>query len=165
MKIRTITVNGIIAALYIAITAVIQPIAFSSIQFRVPEIFNHLVVFHKKYFFGVVIGVFFSNLFFSTMNPYDLIFGVAHSIISLALTIFIGKFVTNKWLLMTINSFTFSLLIFIIAFEIKIATGFSVWDTSFPFFETWGILAIGEFGVMIIGMPIMHAIHKRGVLD
>ena len=67
MKVRTITLNGIVAALYIAITAIIQPIAFSNIQFRIPEIFNHLIVINKKYFFGIVIGVFLSNLFFSSL--------------------------------------------------------------------------------------------------
>jgi len=157
MKIRTITINGIIAALYIAITAVIQPIAFSNIQFRIPEIFNHLVVFNKKYFFGVVIGVFLSNLFFSTLLPYDLIFGVAHTVISLSITILLSRFIKNVWGRMLANSFVFSIMIFIVAYELKLAIGV-------PFWETWLLTAIGEFTVMVIGMPIMNAIFKRGIL-
>ncbi|MCB7070678.1 QueT transporter family protein [Caldibacillus sp. 210928-DFI.2.22] len=157
MKLRTITINGIVAALYIAITAVIQPIAFSNIQFRIPEIFNHLVVFNKKYFFGVVIGVFLSNLFFSTLLPYDLIFGVAHTVISLSITILLSRYIKNIWGRMLANSFIFSIMIFIVAYELKLAIGV-------PFWETWLLTAVGEFAVMVIGMPIMNAIYKRGIL-
>ena len=35
--------------------------------------FNHLVVFNKKYIFGIVLGVFVTNLF-SPLGMYDLIF-------------------------------------------------------------------------------------------
>ncbi|MEN0648232.1 QueT transporter family protein [Caldifermentibacillus hisashii] len=157
MKLRTITINGIVAALYIAITAVIQPIAFSNIQFRIPEIFNHLVVFNKKYFFGVVIGVFLSNLFFSTLLPYDLIFGVAHTVISLSITILLSRYIKNIWGRILANSFVFSIMIFIVAYELKLAIGV-------PFWETWLLTAVGEFAVMVIGMPIMNAIYKRGIL-
>ncbi|MDL0419980.1 QueT transporter family protein [Caldibacillus thermoamylovorans] len=157
MKLRTITINGIVAALYIAITAVIQPIAFSNIQFRIPEIFNHLVVFNKKYFFGVVIGVFLSNLFFSTLLPYDLIFGVAHTVVSLSITILLSRYIKNIWGRMLANSFVFSIMIFIVAYELKLAIGV-------PFWETWLLTAVGEFAVMVIGMPIMNAIYKRGIL-
>ncbi|HEY4552695.1 MAG TPA: QueT transporter family protein, partial [Bacillaceae bacterium] len=72
MNIRTLAVNGILAALYIAVTMLIQPFGFTNIQFRVSEIFNHLVVFNKKYIYGIVIGVFLSNLLFSSLGVYDL---------------------------------------------------------------------------------------------
>src|SRR4051794_13281297 len=104
MNIRTLAVNGVLAALYIAVTMIVQPIAFSNIQFRVPEIFNHLIVYNKKYFFGIVIGVFLSNLFFSPILAYDLVFGVGQSILALAITIILSKFVRNIWARMTINT-------------------------------------------------------------
>src|SRR5690554_8187194 len=95
MKIKTITVNGLVAALYIAITALVQPIAFNAVQFRVSEVFNHLVVFQKKYFFGIVLGVFFANLFFSPIKLFDLTFGVLHSALSLGITILLCRFIKN----------------------------------------------------------------------
>ncbi|HEY8364402.1 MAG TPA: QueT transporter family protein [Haloplasmataceae bacterium] len=154
MKIKLIALNGVFAALYVTITAFIQPIAFSNLQFRIPEIFNHLVVYNKKYFFGIVIGVFISNYFFSTLLPYDLFFGVAHSIISLLITIIISRFVHNKWVLMIINSFVFSVNMFIIAYELNLVLGF-------PFFETWALTALGELGVMFLGMPVISFINNR----
>ncbi len=48
MKTKVLAINGVIAALYIAISTLIIPIAFGPIQFRIPEIFNHLIVFNKK---------------------------------------------------------------------------------------------------------------------
>jgi uncharacterized membrane protein len=154
MKIKTIALNGIVAAVYVIVTALIQPIAFSQIQFRVPEIFNHLVVFNKKYFFGIVIGVFVANLMFSNLLPFDLIFGVIHTVLSLAITIIISKFVHNKITLMLINTVIFSFNMFIIAYELQLAL-------EFPFWETWLFTASGELIVMVIGIPVMYIINKR----
>src|SRR5699024_10617682 len=86
-----------------------QPIAYSNLQFRVPEIFNHLVVFNKKFFYGIVIGVLLTNLF-SPTGVFDLVFGVAHTALSLGITIFLGKFITNKWALLAVNTLVFSLI-------------------------------------------------------
>jgi len=154
MKVKTITVNGVVAALYIAITAIIQPIAFYAFQFRVPEAFNHLVVFQKKYFYGIVLGVFFANLFTSPMKMYDLTFGVLHSVISLGITIFLCRFVKNLWARMILNSVVFTINMFIIAIELNLAFGDFFW-------EAYLLGAIGEFVVMIVGMPLMYAINKR----
>lgn len=158
MNSKTIALNSIIAALYITLTALIQPIGFTNIQFRIPEVFNHLIVFNKKYFLGIIAGVFLSNLLFSPLLPYDLIFGVLHSIISLFLTVIIGKFIKNYWLLMIINTVIFSFNMFIIAYELNLAF-------RLPFLETWAYTALGELGIMLIGMPIMYMINKRLELD
>lgn len=58
MNIRTLVGNGILAALYIAVSMLIQPFGFTSVQFRISEMFNHLVVFNKKAIYGIVLGVF-----------------------------------------------------------------------------------------------------------
>lgn len=65
MNIRTLVGNGILAALYIAVSMLIQPFGFTNVQFRISEMFNHLVVFNKKAIYGIVLGVFLTNLFFS----------------------------------------------------------------------------------------------------
>ncbi|RBN36821.1 hypothetical protein DMN50_33595, partial [Priestia megaterium] len=45
MNIRTLCVNGLLAAMYIAVSMLIQPFGFTNIQFRISEMFNHLIVF------------------------------------------------------------------------------------------------------------------------
>ncbi len=65
MNIRTLVGNGILAALYIAVSMLIQPFGFTNVQFRISEMFNHLVVFNKKAIYGIVLGVFFNESLFS----------------------------------------------------------------------------------------------------
>ncbi|OZU87511.1 hypothetical protein CIL03_16555 [Virgibacillus indicus] len=153
MNIKTLVANGLIAALYIAVSMAVEPLAFSSIQFRIPEMFNHLIVFNKRYFYGIILGVFITNIF-SPLGLYDLIFGVAHSAISLLIIIFLARFIKNTWVLLVATTLVFSFNMFIIAFELNLAL-------ELPFMLSWLTTAAGEFGVLAIGMPIMYALNKR----
>lgn len=69
MSTKTIVGNALFAALYIAVSALIQPFGFTNIQFRISEMFNHLVVFNKKFIYGIILGVFLTNLFFLHYLP------------------------------------------------------------------------------------------------
>ncbi|MHC0035426.1 QueT transporter family protein [Pseudoneobacillus sp. C159] len=158
MNIKTLVGNGIVAALYIAVSFLIQPLAFSQVQFRISEMFNHLVVFNKKYIYGIVLGVFLTNLFFSPMKAYDLIFGVGQSIIALLITIVCCKYIANIWWRMIVNTLVFTFTMFLIAIELHLAFGV-------PFYMGWLTTAIGEFVVMIIGAPIIYALNKRIQLE
>ncbi|MFP3667993.1 QueT transporter family protein [Priestia aryabhattai] len=154
MNIRTLCVNGLLAAMYIAVSMLIQPFGFTNIQFRISEMFNHLIVFNKKYVYGIVLGVFLTNLFFSPMVAYDLVFGVGQSVLSLLITIFSMRYIKNMWARMLVNTLVFTFTMFIIAFELRLAF-------DLPFFFTWLTTAVGEFVVMLVGAPIMAAINKR----
>ncbi|MGG0188593.1 QueT transporter family protein [Bacillus rhizoplanae] len=154
MKIKTLVGNGILAALYIAVSMLIQPFGFTNIQFRISEMFNHLVVFNKKYIYGIVLGVFLTNLFFSPMIAYDLVFGVGQSIIALLCTIVSMRFIKGIWVRMIFNTVVFTVTMFLIAIELHLAF-------DLPFLLTWLTCAIGEFIVMAIGAPVMYFINKR----
>ncbi|WP_313893715.1 QueT transporter family protein [Psychrobacillus sp.] len=153
MKIKTLVTSGVIAALYVAVSLLVAPLAFGALQFRISEMFNHLIVFNKKYFFGIVIGVFVANLF-SPLGLYDLTFGVAHSIITLSVTIFASKFIKGHVPRMIFNTLFFTFTMFIIAFELHLAL-------ELPFFYTWLTVAAGEFVVLAVGIPLMAALNKR----
>jgi uncharacterized membrane protein len=115
-------------------------------------------VFNKKLFFGVVLGVFLTNLFFSPLGLYDLVFGVAHSAISLFIIIQIAKYIKNVWVLLILNTLIFTFTMFIIAFELYLALGL-------PFLFTWLTTAAGEFAVLAAGIPIMYALNKQMRFD
>ena len=153
MKVKTMATSGIIAALYIAVSLLVAPISFGAVQFRIAEMFNHLIIFNKKYFFGVVLGVFITNLF-SPLGLYDLTFGVGHSVLTLSISILIGKYVKNQLTHMVLNTLLFTLTMFIIAFELHLAL-------ELPFLYTYYTCAIGEFVVLAVGIPIMMALNKR----
>lgn len=155
MKVKTLVINALIAALYVVVTGFIAPFGFTHIQFRVSELFNHLIVFNKKYFIGIVIGVFFANWFFSPLTV-DLIFGLTHSIVSLLITMVFAYFITNKLILMWINTAVFSFNMFIIAYMLKV---FAELQEAFIFI--WITTGIGEFLTMAISIPIILFLNKQ----
>lgn len=154
MKVKLLAVSGIIAALYIVVTLAILPFGFTNIQFRVSEIFNHLVVFNPRYAVGVVAGVALSNLLLSELGPIDLIFGVGQSVLALSLTILFSRYTSSILARMVFNTFIFTVTMFLIAWELHIVL-------QFPFLLTWLYTAAGEFAVMAIGIPVMRAMNKR----
>ncbi len=154
MKVKFMATSAIIAALYIVVTLIFSAVSFGQVQFRIAEIFNHLVAFNPRYFVGVVLGVLISNALFSTIGVMDIIFGVGHSVITLGLLILICKFVKNIWARLIINSFLFTATMFIIAIELNIVL-------DFPFWITWLYCAVGEFIVLAVGAPIMYLLNSR----
>lgn len=155
MTARTLVTNALVAALYVVVTGVIAPFGFTHIQFRVSELFNHLIVFNKKYFIGIVVGVFFANWFFSPVKI-DLIFGLTHSIVSLLITMIFARFITNKLILMGINTVVFSFNMFIIAYMLKV---FAELPEAFMFL--WVTTGVSEFIMMAIAIPIIVYLNKR----
>lgn len=153
MKVKFLATSGIIAALYIAITMLVAPFGFTEVQFRISEMFNHLVAFNPRFSIGIILGVFIANLF-SPLGAYDLVFGVGHSIITLGLFVLICKFVKNIAARLVINTLLFTCTMFIIAFELNLAL-------ELPFFWTWLTVAAGEFVVLAVGAPIMYILNKR----
>ncbi|WP_010631672.1 QueT transporter family protein [Sporolactobacillus vineae] len=156
MKLKLIAANAIVAAIYVVLTLIVQPIAFYALQFRISEMLNHLVVFNKKYFFGIVCGVFIANLF-SPLMAFDLVFGTGQSILSLLITIICTKLVKSiKWR-MVINVASFTFMMWIIALELQLA-GIA---GKVPFMVNWLTIAAGEFIVLVIGALIFYAVNKR----
>src|SRR5690606_8618400 len=149
MNTRTVVINAVIGALYVAVSLMLAPLMYGGIQFRIPEIFNHLVVFNKKFFFGIVIGVFIANLF-SPAGVYDLYFGVGQSVLALSITIFSAKFIKGLWNRMMFNTTIFTFTMFLIAIGLNLSL-------KLPFWLTWFTSATGELVVMMIGAPIMLA--------
>ncbi|MFD0050568.1 QueT transporter family protein [Actinomycetes bacterium NPDC127524] len=153
MNIKPMVANSILAALYIAVSMAIAPFGFGSIQFRISEMFNHLVVFNKKFFLGIILGVIITD-FFSPTAAYDLIFGVGQSVISLLIAILTARFVKNVLLRMFINTIVFTITMFLIALELHLAIGL-------PFLLTWLTTAAGEFAVMLAGIPVMLSLNSK----
>lgn len=157
MKTKSLAVSAIIAALYVAVSMLIAPFGFTNVQFRISEMFNHLVIFNKKYMIGIVIGVFITNLF-SPLGTYDLVFGVGQSILALGITIFSARFIKGQLSRMIFNTLVFTITMFIIAIELNLAL-------NLPFLFTWLTVAVGEFVVMAVGIPVMAALNKRVRFD
>lgn len=153
MKTRFIATSGIIAAVYIVVSLLIAPLTFGAVQLRFAEMLNHLVIFNKKFFFAIVIGVLVTNLF-SPNGPLDLVFGLGQTIITLLITILSAKYIKSIVRRMIFNTVIFTFMMWMIAWELNILF-------DLPFGKTWLVVAAGEAIVMAIGIPIMLAINKR----
>lgn len=153
MKSKFFATSGIIAALYIAVSLLIAPFSFGAIQLRLGEILNHLVVFNKKYFYAIIIGVFITNLF-SPNGPIDLVFGVGQTLLSLGLTILSARYIKSIVHRMIFNTVVFTFMMWLVAWELNIVL-------EVPFGYTWLTVAAGEAIIMAIGIPIMLALNKR----
>ena len=65
---------SIMAAAYVALTLLIQPLSFGEVQFRISEILMLLVFYNKKYSISMILGCLIANLW----SPYllwDMVFG------------------------------------------------------------------------------------------
>jgi uncharacterized membrane protein len=149
-KIKFITYNGVLAAVYVAITFLTIPISFGQIQFRFAEILVLLCFFNKKSSAGIILGTFVANLF-STLGLWDLLFGVGATIVTCLFVCF-----SRHLLLAIVWPILFNGLI--IGAELFFLFGNG--DVSL-FFINAGYVALGELAVMIVGYIIFMLIRKR----
>lgn len=155
MKVKSLVVNALVAALYFVVTAVIAPFGFLNVQFRLSELFNHLIVFNKKYFYGIVLGVLISNLILSPTKA-DIVFGVFHTVISLGITLLFARFIKSKLVLMLINTVVFSFNMYIIAYMLIVFA-----NVKEAFMLLWLSLGISEFFTMALAIMIIYLLNKR----
>ena len=85
--------SAIIAAIYFALSMLLQPLTYGPMQFRVAEALTMLPFLMTEGVYGVIIGCFLTNLF-SGYVVYDVIFGTLATAIAAVLT----RIIKNKWL-------------------------------------------------------------------
>lgn len=160
-RLRAIILNGLIAALYVVLSLFPGLMGFASgaIQFRISEGLNHLVVFNKKYLWGVFGGVLVYNFFFSSENKLlDTLFGGGQTLLALLMLTLVMPVLKKTWQKMLLNIILFTVSMCLIAWMI-VLTG-STAHTKLPFWPTYGSLAISEAVIMTITAPVMYAIDR-----
>ncbi len=151
---KLVVVNGIIAAVYIALSVLVFPVASGAIQFRISECLNHLVVFNKRLMWGVLGGVLIFNLMMST--PMDVLFGGGQTFLCLAIMVLLEKFIPDIKIRLALNTILFTLSMALIAWMILITAPEPV-----AFWPTYATTALGEFVVMAASAPLMYYIDSR----
>lgn len=84
-KLRTITTGAVIAALYAAITLLLQPISYGVFQFRISEVLTVLPFFTPAAIPGLFVGCILGNLA-SPLGPVDIICGSAATLLAAWMT-------------------------------------------------------------------------------
>ena len=151
-SLRTLVANAIILALYVVLSLVL-PFSSGAIQFRLSESLNHLVVFNRKLMWGVFGGVIVYNLFFG-FGPMDVIFGGGQTLLALAATACLQKYVKSIKIRLVWNVIFFTVSMFLIAIMLNITA-------DLPFWPTYGTTALSELIIMTISAPIMYFINSK----
>lgn len=151
-RLQVIVANGLIMALYVAVTVLVTPFSSGAIQFRVSEGLNHLVVFNRKLMWGVLGGVLLYNLFFG-MGLLDVIFGGGQTLLALSLTAMLQKKVPDVKIRLALNTVFFTISMFLIALMLNLTL-------ALPFWPTYGTTALSELIIMSLTAPVMYAVDK-----
>lgn len=94
MKLKSLTKSAVIAALYVALTLMVYPVAFGSLQFRISEAMTVLPLLMPEAVLGLFAGCVIANLLSPNIVILDVIFG---SLATLTAALITSR-VRNKWL-------------------------------------------------------------------
>lgn len=154
-KTEMVARSAICAALYVVLTLISYPFSYGMIQFRVSELMTLLVWYDPSYIPGLLVGCAIANLF-SSGGMIDVIFGTAASAFAFLLMVVLRK-IKNKKLSLFLSSLAPAISSFVIALEMRFATGS---EESFWLWFLW--IALGEFTVVtIVGCPLTIYLKKK----
>ncbi|MBF8807431.1 MAG: QueT transporter family protein [Enterococcus lacertideformus] len=151
-RLMVVVANGIIMALYLALTVLVAPVSSGPIQFRISESLNHLVVFNRKLLWGVLGGVVIYNAFFG-FGVLDVIYGGGQTFLSLGLTALMQNRVKSVKIRLALNTIFFTIGMWLIAYMLVPTGGTAFWTT-------YGTLALSEFIVMALSAPLMYYLNR-----
>ena len=142
---KDIVQNGLLAALYVAITYLLAPISFWAIQFRLSEILVLACFFDKKKIVGLTLGCFLSNLV-SPLGLMDVGFGTLATFLACLGIIFSKHLIVAILFPVVCNG---------------IIVGLELYLIGEPLWFSMGMVALGELGVMIIGYIIVFIVRRN----
>ncbi|WP_125768430.1 QueT transporter family protein [Lapidilactobacillus wuchangensis] len=150
-----LVISAIIAALYVALTYLSQMfgLGYGAVQLRLSEMLNCLVVFNKRYIWGVTLGCILANLT-STLGVVDIVWGSLQTLISLTIIYFVSKKLPNLMAKLGSVVVIGTVMMFLIAWELVVLT-------KAPFWLTYGSVAAGEFASLLVGAILIYYMSKR----
>lgn len=152
--VKSLTKVGITAALYVVLTLVVAPFSFGAFQFRVSDIFNHLIDFNKRYIWALTIGCAIANMA-SPLGPIDILVGTSGTLISGLLIYAINKHVSNLKAKLAVSTIIPTVVGMIpIALELH-------YVQHLPFWLTYGTSMVGELISCLVGVFLVYGLSKR----
>lgn len=143
---QTIVKLGVVAALYVALSLLIEPLSFSQIQLRLGETLMVLPFINKKYTISLTIGCLIVNLF-SPLGIIDVIFGVLATLSACLLI----SYCRNIFLVLIPATLINAV---VVGFELNLVF-------KLPLFLTMLTVGIGEFLAVLIGVLIFNILIKK----
>ncbi|WP_424684779.1 QueT transporter family protein [Enterococcus sp.] len=150
---REVTKMALVAALYVAVTFVLQPVGYGNIQFRVAEMFNFLALANKRYVWAVTIGCGIANLA-SPNGLLDVVVGSSCTFFVLLLCRWATRNMKSLRLKLAVTAFIFALSMFTVAAQLTLLY-------QAPFFFNWLTIGIGELLSMTIGGILIYLLAQK----
>ena len=149
--VRRIAANAIVAALYFALVAASIPLSFNMLQIRIAEFLVLLCFFRKDFIIGVTVGTLLANVF-STMLPWDLIFGTLATLIAATGVAFCRHLLVAAFIPVIANGFIVAGELYVLVPEIA---------SEYSYFAVVGFVAAGEaIAVIALGYSLMMILHR-----
>ena len=147
--IRTITRNGIVAAIYVALTVSTSAISFGAVQIRIAEALMLLCFFRRDYIWGLTLGCLIANLF-SPLFPWDLLIGTSATFLAC-----LGVSYLNFKRLFIAALYPVLFNAFMVAAELHFILGEGFWFSV-------AFVGLGEFiAVCVIGYALFMIIKRN----
>lgn len=146
---RSLCLSAIIAALYAALTLLLASISYGPVQLRLSEAFTVLPMVLPQSIPGLFVGCLIANIFNPSPSIFDIVFGSLTTLLSAY-----GTYkLRNKPLLAAASPIVLNGLI----------VGTMVWALSheFPLLIQIGLIALGEFGSVFVGMVLLTVLKSR----
>ncbi len=145
-NIKNIVRLALVAAIYVALTLAVQPIAYGPIQMRVSELLVLLCFYRKDYCVSLTLGCLIANLF-SPFGLYDIIFGT----LATAVAVIPMFYMPNIWLAALLPVVSNGIIV-----------GFELFLCGEPLWFSMGSVAVGELVVVgIVGAPLFKFALER----
>ncbi|MCC7667172.1 QueT transporter family protein [Liquorilactobacillus satsumensis] len=153
-NLKILTINAVLAACYVVITALFASFSFGVIQVRVSTALYQLVAYDKKFYWGMVLGVVVANLLFSPFGLLDILVGLGVTGIGLAVAILINQRTQNLLVRSVVVGLCVSCGMIFVALELHAVS-------HVPFWLTYAYLFAGQLISQIIGYVIFAVINRK----
>lgn len=140
--------TSIMAATYVAVCFVLQPLSFGPIQFRFSEILCLFAIDYSWALIGVSIGCLLSNAFVGGLGMLDIVFGTMATVIGCVLAYIFRKRITKGYPLLSTSMIVLANAI-IVGIELGI-----IFETTNLIWLYMLEVGFGEFVVLMMGLPI-----------
>ena len=149
MTAKSIARAAMIAAIYAVLTLILQPFSFRAVQLRVSEALTLLPILTVDAIPGLFVGCLIANIFNPSPSIFDIVFG--------SLTTLLAAYGTYKLRNKPILAATCP----VVANGLIVGT--MVWALSheFPLLIQIGLIALGEFGSVFVGMVLLTVLKSR----
>ncbi len=153
---RSLCIGGIIAALYVALTMMLKPLAFGELGFecRVSEAMTLLPVLFPEAIPGLTVGCLIANLF-SPVGPLDIVFGTLATLLASVLSYMTRGVRVGGWRIPVLSAVWPVLCNGVIVGGVLTATEIF---NSFPM--AFLVVSVGEAVALAIGLAIFPAIEE-----